>query len=100
MTANALCPGLVATDLGRYITDGVAWYERPFKRALLWFTMARAKTVEEGALTHIYLASSDEVEGESGGYFVDCAPADPSDLSRDDALAAAVWEASEALVDA
>ena len=62
--------------------------------------MARAKTVEEGALTHIYLASSDEVEGESGGYFVDCAPADPSDLSRDDALAAAVWEASEALVDA
>lgn len=56
-----------------------------------------AKTSEEGAQTSIYCAVSEEVEGVSGKYYVDCKEAEDqaSDQSRDMGLAKKLWEVSE-----
>ena len=50
---------------------------------------------EKGAETSIYLASSPEVEGLSGRYFVKKAEARSSDVSYDERIARRLWEASE-----
>ena len=62
ITANALCPGLVATDLGRYLVDGAAWYMKPFTSVMIPVMMSRAQSIPEGASTALHLALSKEVE--------------------------------------
>ena len=52
---------------------------------------------EKGAQTSIYLASSLEVEGVSGRYFVKRAEARSSDKSYDKKLARRLWEVSAEL---
>ena len=52
---------------------------------------------EQGADTIIHLASSPEVQGVTGQYFVKRKIAQPSAAARDDAAAKQLWEASEAL---
>lgn len=51
---------------------------------------------EEGAQTSIYLAVSEEVEGKSGLYFVDCKVAEDSvnPLANDAELAKKLWDYS------
>ena len=80
VTANSLHPGVISTKLLR---SG--------------FGMGGA-TVEQGARTSVYLATSPEVAGVSGRYYVDCRPATPSRTARDEALAARLWEESERLL--
>jgi hypothetical protein len=55
------------------------------------------KSPEKGAETSIYLASSPEVEGLSGRYFVKKAEARSSDVSHDERLARQLWEVSAEL---
>jgi retinol dehydrogenase-12 len=50
-----------------------------------------------GARTPVYLASSPEVAGVTGGYFVNCQPAEPSALAKDTRSAARLWALSEDL---
>ena len=50
---------------------------------------------EEGARTPAYLASSPEVEGVSGGYFVRCRLVTPSAAARDNDAARRLWRLSE-----
>jgi hypothetical protein len=50
-----------------------------------------------GARTPLYLASSPEVTGVTGGYFVKCRAAQPSALARDGQAAARMWALSEDL---
>jgi retinol dehydrogenase-14 len=45
-----------------------------------------------------YLATSPEVEGESGGYYQRNRLREPSELARDDALGDRLYDASAALV--
>jgi retinol dehydrogenase 14 len=52
---------------------------------------------EKGAETSIYLASSPEVEGLSGRYFVKKAEARSSDESYDERIARRLWEVSAEL---
>ena len=49
---------------------------------------------EKGAETSIHMASSPEVEGLSGRYFVKKAEARSSDVSYDERLAKRLWEVS------
>ena len=49
---------------------------------------------EQGAQTSIYLASSPEVEGVTGKYFVDCKAVQSSPLSYDKSLAEKLWQVS------
>jgi len=55
------------------------------------------RTPEKGAETAVYLASSDEVTGVSGKYFVDCKAISSSPLTYDTALAGRFWQTTEKL---
>ncbi len=87
VTANALHPGTVNTGFGKN-NGGV------MNLAMKAFAMFQIPP-EQGAQTSIYLASSPEVEGVSGQYFVDCKPARSSASSYDEAAQKRLWEISE-----
>ncbi|MGB3810883.1 MAG: SDR family oxidoreductase [Parvibaculum sp.] len=83
ITANCLHPGFVATRFG----DQSGGMLQPL------FSVAKlfAISPEKGAETIVYLASSPEVEGVSGGYFYKCRPATPTREAQDDASAKRLW---------
>ncbi|HEX3332957.1 MAG TPA: SDR family oxidoreductase [Acidimicrobiales bacterium] len=92
VTANSLHPGTVRTGYG---ADGDA-------RGFLAFGIKIAGpfflSPAKGARTSIYLASSPEVEGVSGQYFVKCKPREPRRPARDPEAARRLWQVSEELV--
>ncbi len=86
VTVNCLHPGTVATGLGRNngrIATMLTKLVAPFFRS-----------PERGAATSIYLATSPEVEGVSGRYFVDCREARSLPVTYDVATARRLWEVS------
>jgi len=87
ITSNALHPGGVRTAIMR---DTPVWMRL---LASLAFS-----SVEKGARTPIWLASSPEVEGVTGGYFVACKRSEPSKLAQDPELARRLWDESARLV--
>jgi hypothetical protein len=52
------------------------------------------RSPQKGAVTQIYLASSSDIEGISGKYFIDCKPARSSAESYDTGIAQKLWEVS------
>ena len=86
VTVNCLHPGVVATNL---LADA-GGLPRKLKAA----TRIIAVDAEAGARTSIYLASSAEVEGVSGRYFVKESPTDSSPESYDEGVASRLWEVS------
>ncbi|MHB1354460.1 MAG: SDR family oxidoreductase [Anaerolineae bacterium] len=90
VTVNALNPGLVRTHIGLDI-PGLA---SVVMRLMNHFA---GISVEEGAKTSIYLATSPEVEGVSGKYFQKCQPVASSPISYDRAAAERLWRISEEL---
>lgn len=80
VTANCLHPGVIRTKLLR-----AGFGDHP------------GETPEKGARTSVYLATSPEVEGVTGGYFADSRPARSSPASRDRRLQERLWEISERL---
>jgi NAD(P)-dependent dehydrogenase (short-subunit alcohol dehydrogenase family) len=90
VTANAVHPGSVATGIwanpfGRF--NGLA---KPLTRLMM-------RSPEQGAETVIYLATSPEVERESGKYYVDRQPRFSSRASQDPEAARRAWQISAAL---
>jgi retinol dehydrogenase 14 len=91
VTVNALHPGAVGTS----IWDRAPAYTRPvFSLAKRLFMISPAA----GAETIVYLATSPEVEGETGLYFEKNRPKLPSRLAQDDAVARRLWDESAQLV--
>ncbi len=90
VTANCLHPGVVSTN----ILGGNGFM------GLIWRTITRPFMIspQKGAETSIYLASSPEVEGQTGLYFIKKQPAatSPSATSVDDATR--LWRLSEQFV--
>jgi NAD(P)-dependent dehydrogenase (short-subunit alcohol dehydrogenase family) len=68
ITANALMPGGIFTNLGRHVTSG------PDNEALKSFRESgvQFKTPEQGAATSVLLATSPLLDGVGGRYFEDC----------------------------
>jgi NAD(P)-dependent dehydrogenase (short-subunit alcohol dehydrogenase family) len=91
VTANCLHPGFVRTGLGRDVTGVLG--------AVLPLILRLRPGPSAGARTPVYLASSPEVAGVTGGYFVNCKPAAPSALAQDTQAAARLWALSEDLAD-
>ncbi|HET9732458.1 MAG TPA: SDR family oxidoreductase [Acidimicrobiales bacterium] len=91
VTANSLHPGTVRTG----------WAGDGDSQGLMAIGMRIARPFfigpAKGAETSIYLASSPEVEGVSGRYFVRCRDRTPSRAARDDDAARRLWEVSEEL---
>lgn len=91
VTANCLAPGLVGSNFGRNAGGLIALIPR-----LLALTPIPV-TPEVGARTSVYLSSSAEVEGMTGGYYYRCRPARSKLVSYDTALAAELWAISTRL---
>lgn len=91
VTSNALHPGVIASGFGRENRGLWKW-------AMMLARIAMVSP-EEGAKTQIHLATSDEVRGTNGAYFVDAKPAATSAQGADPELARKLWEASEKLVE-
>jgi NAD(P)-dependent dehydrogenase (short-subunit alcohol dehydrogenase family) len=87
VTVNAAHPGLVPENFP--IPE--SWGRR---RVALFLFRPWSKTSAQGARTSLYLATSPEVAGVTGGYFVDCRPLTPSKDALDAALARKVWDLS------
>ncbi len=89
VTVNALHPGVVAT----HIWSRAPWYARPLLAVYKLFMI----TPEEGGARIVYLATSGEVEGKTGGYYDQDRLKEPAALAKDDAIARRLWTVSETL---
>lgn len=89
VTVNALTPGLVSSDLGRNMAgEWLFWAVKP----LLSLVM---RSVDKGAETVVWAASSPDVEGEGGKFFGDLKEVPCSETAKDEELARKLWEACE-----
>jgi NAD(P)-dependent dehydrogenase (short-subunit alcohol dehydrogenase family) len=95
VTANALHPGLVATNIG---SNNFPVYGRPLRKLAKKVINRAGLSAEEGAETVIYLAASPEVEGVTGRYYYKKQSVESSPLSYDEAVGRRLWEVSAALV--
>ncbi len=89
VTANCLHPGSVRTKILRDVRG-------PLGLVIKYGTYL-LRSPKSGAKTSVYLASSAEVDGVSGKYFVKCRETESSERSRDEADAKRLWEISEKL---
>lgn len=89
VTVNCLHPGVVKTNIGNKDTN---WYS-----GLTWTMFSRIGgiSVEAGAKTSVYLATSPEVENVTGKYFDKCKQKEPAKITHDKALQKKLWEVSE-----
>ncbi|VDI47071.1 Hypothetical predicted protein [Mytilus galloprovincialis] len=96
VTTSCLHPGSVRTELLRNIP---VFVRVPFQiMGLLFF-----KTCEEGAQTTIYCAISEDLQGVSGHYYMDCKDYEHtiwiSKQAYDEGLCKKIWEVSERLTE-
>ena len=87
VTTYSLHPGVVASDVWRELPQ-------PFRALAKLFMIS----VEEGAATTLYCATSPEVSAQTGLYYDKCSIKEPSKVGQDMALAAELWKRSEAWV--
>lgn len=92
VTVNALHPGFVASNFG--VTNNRKWWVRPAMKLIHLFAISE----DEGAQTSVYLATSPEVEGVSGKYFVKCQERSPAPAAQVEADQHRLWAVSEAMV--
>ena len=86
VTANAMHPGVVATEL---LLGGF-----PPLRLVSRFM----RTPEQGAAAAVYLAADPAAAAFTGQYFIDSRPVPPSLQAMDDEAARRLWELSEQMV--
>jgi len=88
ITVNAFNPGFTATNIGK---------DNLLGHIFMPLASLFAVSVEKGAETGIYLASSKEVEGISGKYFEEKKSTLSSEISYDKEIALHLWEVSKKL---
>jgi len=89
---NALHPGAIRTNLQK----NSGFLEKVF------FDVANPllfKTVQQGAATSVYVATSPNMEGSGGKYYSDSSEAVPKPYAIDPEVARKLWEISEKIVD-
>lgn len=91
VTVNALDPGHVVSNFNNN-TKGLMHL---IAQVIYFFD---GISPEKGAQTILYLATSPEVEGLSGKYFLNCKPIPSSRRSYDVAVRQRLWSVSEALI--
>jgi NAD(P)-dependent dehydrogenase (short-subunit alcohol dehydrogenase family) len=90
-TANAVHPGVIKTNLQRHmnpLVGGVLALAGPLA----------LKSIEQGAATQVYVATSPQLAGVSGQFFANCNVAEPRADANDEALALRLWTESEKIV--
>jgi NAD(P)-dependent dehydrogenase (short-subunit alcohol dehydrogenase family) len=87
VTAHALHPGVVASNIWRALPRPAQWLLKHFMQSN-----------EEGATTPVYCATAPELRGVSGGYYDRCREATPNPLAESVTLARELWDRTERLV--
>lgn len=91
VTVNCLHPGMIDSGIWRNVPAPLSWGMKLIIKAFF-------KTPKQGAQTTIHLAVSEELNGVSGKYFMDCAEHRLSNAVKDPAKGKKLWELSEPLV--
>jgi NAD(P)-dependent dehydrogenase (short-subunit alcohol dehydrogenase family) len=92
ITVNCVSPGLTATRFGSTLTGLPALL--PFFMRRIPFLLAYP---EQGACGPVYLASSPDLTGVSGRFFLQCRKTRTKPITYDPEVAARAWQISEAL---
>jgi NAD(P)-dependent dehydrogenase (short-subunit alcohol dehydrogenase family) len=90
ITVNCLHPGVIGS--------GFAQQEKSPFGFLVKLGKPFLSSTRKGARTSVYLASSPEVEGVCGAYFVRCTPAKTSKAAQDLEIAERLWSITEEAV--
>ena len=90
VTANSLHPGICKTEIFQFSR----YFGYHLRNLLSRLTSPFFKTAEEGVCTAIHLAVSEQVEGISGKYFVDCKEQQPAKTAQDGVAAKKLWNIS------
>lgn len=90
VTSNSVHPGLVASGFGGDSTG----FNKVFSRLIRPLSL----TPQQGAQTSVYLATSPQIAGVTGQYFVKQKPARPNPLAADQGAQERLWKLSEELV--
>ncbi len=90
-TANAVHPGVIATNLGRHMP----WIARA---AMPVVSVIAFKDVHQGAATECFVATHPSVANVSGEYFADSNVAKSLPASRDAAMGERLWTVTEDIV--
>jgi WW domain-containing oxidoreductase len=93
-TANAIHPGVIATNLGRHLGMSALVGSGVWGLGNLLFL----KTIPQGAATQCYVAANPKAASVSGEYWADSNIAKSRAEASDPALAAKLWEVSEKIV--
>jgi WW domain-containing oxidoreductase len=94
-TANAVHPGVIRTNLSRYM--GLGSFVESMVFGWIGSTLFM-KTVGQGAATECYVAVNPKAKGISGEYFANSNLRAPRADANDPALASKLWEVSEKIV--
>lgn len=102
ITANAVHPGRVPTELGRHMTAPIPLSEYQkipgFKEMLLAYkTGMTPKTPGQGASSTLYAALSEDTK-EGGKFYYDCQEAPAAPYAKDPEIAKKLWVAAEKMV--
>ncbi|MCI5057037.1 MAG: SDR family oxidoreductase [Flavobacteriales bacterium] len=87
ITVNCIHPGGVATNIAMNNSKG-------FYRFIWKIVFPTLNTIEKGAETSVYLASSNDVKDISGEYFADCKVQKASEWSKNLELRKKLWDLS------
>jgi NAD(P)-dependent dehydrogenase (short-subunit alcohol dehydrogenase family) len=90
IAVNVLHPGVVRTGFASEFRGAYSVFAYLVKLFLI--------SAKKGAETTVYLASSEEVKGVTGKYFIKCKPAEPQNAAITLQNRRILWDKSEALV--
>jgi len=97
--AYAVHPGLIYTELGRYMTKDDMDELIAMASAAPSGGLPPAKSLEQGAATTVYAATAPELDAEGGTYLADCAVTDEhAPWARDPEAAVRLWTLTEDLI--
>lgn len=91
VTVNCLHPGMIDSGIWRNVPIPLNWFMKVFTKVFF-------KTPVQGAQTSIHLAISDELEGVSGKYYMDCRERALNSGASDMAKAKKYWDLTEQLI--
>jgi NAD(P)-dependent dehydrogenase (short-subunit alcohol dehydrogenase family) len=89
IAANCFHPGFVGSDFAK--NNGVV------ARIVIAMISPFARSSAKGAETGVYLCSSPEVAGQTGGYYFNMKPHEPAAAAKVPGIAERLWEMSESL---
>lgn len=90
ITSNCLHPGGVASKFS--LNNGIYPYA---KHIVIYLLRRKLLSSEKGAITQIYLATSNEVKNITGEYFYECKPVSSIKKLYNEEVSKNLWEISE-----